>query len=64
MSDKPSPFEQASQGQQTSLAGEFLQFLKHTKKFWLIPLLIALLVFGALIILGGTAVAPFIYTLF
>ena len=40
-------------------------FLKHRKKFWLIPLLAIILIFGVLIILsGGTAIAPFIYTLF
>ena len=64
MSDKPTAFEQANQGRQSSLVREFLEFLKHTKKFWLLPLLIALLAFGVLIILGGSAVAPFIYTLF
>jgi hypothetical protein len=64
MTEKRNAFEQASQERQSSLAGEFLHFLKHTKKFWLIPLLIALLVFGLLVILAGTGVAPFIYTLF
>ncbi|MCO4770396.1 MAG: hypothetical protein KDA24_10235 [Deltaproteobacteria bacterium] len=48
---------------------EFLQelwmFMKVRKKFWLLPLLLVLLVFGALIVLTqGSAVAPFIYTLF
>lgn len=40
-------------------------FLKTRKKFWLLPLIITLVVFGALFVLaGGSAVAPFIYTLF
>jgi hypothetical protein len=40
-------------------------FLKERKKFWLLPIIITLLLFGALIILSsGSAVAPFIYTLF
>ena len=40
-------------------------FLKNRKKFWLLPLIVVLLGFGALIVLAsGTAVAPFIYTLF
>ena len=40
-------------------------FLRVRKKFWLLPMIIVLLLFGALIILtSGTAVAPFIYTLF
>jgi hypothetical protein len=40
-------------------------FLKERKKFWLLPIIITLLVFGILIVLtSGTAIAPFIYTLF
>ena len=40
-------------------------FLKMRKKFWLLPLIIVLLVFGVLIVLSaGSAIAPFIYTLF
>jgi hypothetical protein len=48
----------------TGFFGEFWLFLRDNKKWWLTPLLLILLVFGALVILGGTAVAPFIYTLF
>ena len=44
---------------------EFYSFLKHRKKYWLLPLLIVLVIFGSLIALTqGTAVAPFIYTVF
>jgi|TARA_B100000795_G_scaffold261927_1_gene239243 hypothetical protein len=44
---------------------EFLTFLKVRKKFWLFPILLILLIFGALIVLGqGSAVAPLIYTIF
>jgi hypothetical protein len=44
---------------------ELFQFLKVRKKFWLLPIIIVMLVFGGLIILAqGSAVAPFIYTLF
>jgi len=44
---------------------EFFDFLKVRKKYWLFPILILLLIFGALIVLTqGTAVAPFIYTIF
>lgn len=40
-------------------------FLRVRKKFWLLPLIIILLIFGVLIVLtSGTAIAPFIYTLF
>ena len=44
---------------------EFLEFLKVRKKYWLLPIIIILLIFGGLIVLSqGTAVAPFIYTIF
>jgi len=40
-------------------------FLKNRKKFWLLPIIITLVLFGAIIVLtSGTAIAPFIYTLF
>ncbi len=47
-----------------SLASEFVAFLKENKKWWLAPILIAILGLGLLVLLGGTAAAPFIYTLF
>ncbi len=44
---------------------EILEYLKVRKKFWLIPLLIVFAIFGGLIVLSqGSAVAPFIYTIF
>lgn len=65
MSDqKPNEFEQASQQEQSGIVKEFIAFLGENKKFWLIPLLLAFLAIGALLVLGGTAAAPFIYTLF
>lgn len=40
-------------------------FLKVRKKFWLLPIILVLLLFGVLIVLtGGSAIAPFIYTVF
>jgi hypothetical protein len=45
--------------------GELWTFMRVRKKYWLLPLLLMLAVFGSLIVLAkGTAVAPFIYTLF
>ena len=43
---------------------EFWGFIKQNKKWWLLPILVILLIFGVLILLSGTALAPFIYTLF
>ncbi len=44
---------------------EFWEFLLNRKKYWLLPILIVLALFGILIVLSqGSAVAPFIYTIF
>ena len=44
---------------------EFYEFLKIRKKYWLLPIIIILAIFGGLIVLTqGSAVAPFIYTIF
>jgi len=44
---------------------EFWKFLKARKKFWLLPIIIVLVIFGGLIVLSqGSAVAPFIYAIF
>jgi hypothetical protein len=44
---------------------EFWAFLRARKKYWLLPILVTMAAFGGLIVLAkGTAVAPFIYTLF
>ena len=44
---------------------EFWKFLRVRKKYWLLPIIIVLFVFGGLIILSqGSAVAPFVYTIF
>jgi hypothetical protein len=48
-----------------SFLTELWAFMRHRKKLWLAPIMLLLLVFGGLIILAqGSAVAPFIYTLF
>ncbi len=44
---------------------EFWRYIRVRKKFWLLPILIMMVVFGGLVLLTkGSAVAPFIYTLF
>lgn len=57
-------FARAARGRRTSLVGEFWQFLGHNKKWWLLPIVLVFFLLGALMLLGGTAAAPFIYTLF
>jgi hypothetical protein len=39
-------------------------FLRERKKWWLLPMIVLLLLMGVLILTSGSAVAPFIYTLF
>ncbi len=44
---------------------EFIRFISKRKKYWMLPIIIILIIFGGLIILSqGSAVAPFIYTIF
>lgn len=48
-----------------SLARELWEFMKVRKKFWLLPIILMMAVFGGLIVLTkGSAIAPFIYTIF
>jgi hypothetical protein len=48
-----------------SFLAEFWKFLRVRKKFWLVPLLVMVVLFGALLLLAeSSALAPFIYTLF
>ena len=48
-----------------SFIKEFIDFLKERKKYWLLPILIVLALFGIIIVLSqGSAIAPFIYTIF
>ena len=48
-----------------SILSEFWEFLNERKKYWLLPIIIVLALFGVLIVLSqGSAVAPFIYTIF
>jgi Family of unknown function (DUF5989) len=61
----PNEFEKAAaQSQGESLVSEFWAFLAQNKKWWLLPIIIVMLLLGVLIMLSGTAAAPFIYTLF
>ena len=48
-----------------SLLSEFVLFLRENKKLWLLPIVITLLLLGALLVFAqGSALAPFIYTVF
>jgi len=52
------------QGENVSLAREFWEFLRENKMWWMTPIVIVALLLTALVVLGSTGAAPFIYTLF
>ncbi len=62
MNKKKQKFEDINES--SNIYQEFWEFIKNNKKFWLIPILVILFLLGLLLILGSTAAAPFIYTLF
>ena len=62
--DESSDFIAKASDERTGIVGEFWDFLKDNKKWWLAPIIISILGLGALVLVGGTAAAPFIYTLF
>ncbi len=65
MSDREeSDFAAQATKSRTGLVAEFWAFLRENKKWWLAPIVISMLLLGALVMLGGSAAAPFIYTLF
>ncbi len=58
-------FQKEAQKQASSgFLRELWGFLRDNKKWWLLPIVLVLLLFGLLIALAGTGLAPFIYTLF
>jgi hypothetical protein len=54
----------AASDRESSFAVELWAMLRDRKKYWLMPIVVVLLLFGVLVFLSGTAAAPFIYTLF
>ena len=58
--------EIARQAEETQhgILREMIGLLRYTRKWWLLPIIVGLLLAGVVIVLGGTAIAPVIYTLF
>jgi len=62
---RSSEFEQiAADGTQDNVFTDFWFLFRHSKKWWLLPIVLVLVLLSGLMLLSGTAVAPFIYTLF
>lgn len=57
-------FAREAEEAHVGLVREFFDFLSYNKKWWLAPIIVILLLIGVLVILSGTALAPFIYTIF
>lgn len=62
-SDASEHFAAEANQAQPGLLAECFDFLLHNKKWWLTPIFLVLMLVGVLIMLSGTAAAPFIYTL-
>jgi Family of unknown function (DUF5989) len=63
-SPEAASFREAGEKKELTLGQEVVQMLRYNKKYWMIPLVVILLIFGVVLILGSTSIAPFIYTLF
>jgi hypothetical protein len=61
---RSSAFVEEAAGRRSGLLAELVEFLRSNKKWWLMPIVLALLAMAVLIVLSSTAAAPFIYTLF
>ncbi len=60
----PASLEELSQASRFDMLSELFGFLKHNKKWWLLPILLMIGTFGVLVTLTATGAAPLIYTLF
>lgn len=63
MKKQPGEFEKAAARDDGGFFHELWGFLKTNKKWWLVPIIVLFLIFGLLILLSSTGLAPFIYTL-
>lgn len=61
--EKETSFSEAAR-QKPSLVKDWLRFLKASRKWWLVPMVVVMLMLAALFVLSSTVAAPFIYTLF
>ena len=57
-------FARQAQTRQPGIISETVSWLRNNKKWWFLPVIITLLFIGMLVVLGGSPLAPFIYTLF
>jgi hypothetical protein len=60
----PDELERLAESPEPGLVAELFGFLRENKKWWLLPILVVIGLFGLLMVLANSAAAPFIYTLF
>lgn len=58
------PFSKQAEAKQKGTMAELWTFVIHNKKWWLTPIILVLVLVGVLAVVGGSGVAPFIYSLF
>ncbi len=63
-SDAAEQLKRLNQQRRASLLKEFALFIVHERKWWMIPILLVLLLIGALVMLAGSGAGPFIYPFF
>ena len=63
-SEEQREFETQAKSGSTGLLREYVDMVRYHGKWWLVPPIAALLLFGVLLVLGGTSLAPVIYALF
>jgi len=61
---KKDEFSERAAEKRRGPVAEFLSFVLHNKKWWLTPIIVVLALVAVLVVLGGSGVAPFIYSLF
>jgi uncharacterized membrane protein YhiD involved in acid resistance len=64
MSAEPDQLTREASRSGGGLLGELIGYLRQNRKWWLGPILVVLLIAALLVVLGGSAIAPFIYTVF
>jgi drug/metabolite transporter superfamily protein YnfA len=57
-------FERAGGATRSGIVAEFWAFLRESKKWWMLPIIVALICLAVFALLASTPIAPFIYTLF
>jgi hypothetical protein len=62
--DETQDFDKLARSARQSFIGEVWHLLTSDRRFWLAPIVIAIVILGVLVLLTSTGVAPFIYTLF